>query len=315
MAFGTPGGNFLNHQAQEVIVQLGYIGLILLVYEGGLSVPLASLEANIGLSIGVALTGLAAPIGLSFVLQPLLGASPLQAFAAGAALCATSLGTTLTVLSTSGLANTRLGSVLSTAAMMDDVVGLVMVQAISNLGSSSGALDPVTVIRPVFVSLGFALLVPLLCRYGLRPLRRAVCDKSLPYKVRKMFASLEARFLLHSLILFSLTVAASYSGTSVLFTAYLSGAVVNWWDNESSQTPITAVPASPDSLASTIDRRATSRLSEEMSRPEEPSTQEGSPISADARVSPNDFSGISIYQACFMQPVERVLRPFFFVRT
>ena len=36
--------------------------------------------------------------GLLGQVQPLLGATPVQAFAAGAALCSTSLGTTFTVL-------------------------------------------------------------------------------------------------------------------------------------------------------------------------------------------------------------------------
>src|SRR5690606_22552511 len=146
--------------------------------------------------------------------------TPLQAFAAGAALCPTSLGTTFTLLSTSGLAESRLGSVLSTAAMMDDVVGLVMVQVISNLGSTSGSLDPLLVVRPILVSLAFAVLVPLLCRYAVRPFRRAARGTGFAQLVGQLFANRRARFLLHSLFLFGLVAAASYSGTSVLFTAY-----------------------------------------------------------------------------------------------
>jgi hypothetical protein len=34
IAWGVPGANWLNNSLQEVIVQLGYLGLILLVYEG-----------------------------------------------------------------------------------------------------------------------------------------------------------------------------------------------------------------------------------------------------------------------------------------
>lgn len=39
-AFGTPGTNWLGAAAEEVIVQLGYLGLLLLVYEGMLSSPM-----------------------------------------------------------------------------------------------------------------------------------------------------------------------------------------------------------------------------------------------------------------------------------
>lgn len=36
IAFGTPGGNLLSKDAETVIVHLGYLGLLLLVYEGHL---------------------------------------------------------------------------------------------------------------------------------------------------------------------------------------------------------------------------------------------------------------------------------------
>lgn len=34
VAFGTPGGQWLDQNTEAAIVQLGYLGLILLVYEG-----------------------------------------------------------------------------------------------------------------------------------------------------------------------------------------------------------------------------------------------------------------------------------------
>lgn len=92
-----------------------------------MSTSFAAAKAHIALSSGVATTGMCLPIAFSFSLLKLANATPLQAFAASAALCFTSFGTTFTVLSTSGLTITRLGTVLTTAAMLDDVVGLTMV--------------------------------------------------------------------------------------------------------------------------------------------------------------------------------------------
>ncbi|KAF2670381.1 hypothetical protein BT63DRAFT_236793 [Microthyrium microscopicum] len=328
IAFGKPGGNFLNESTQQAIVQLGYIGLILLIYEGGLSVCMRSVWANLGLSTGVALTGIAAPIALSFVLQPLLNATPLQAFAAGASLCSTSLGTTFAVLNATGLAKTRLASVLSTAAMMDDVVGLVMVQIISNLGSSSGPLDPAVVVRPIAVSVGFVILVPLVCHYAIRPIRRSVGDKSLVDKIRKLFATSRARFVLHSVFLFGMTAAAGHSGTSVLFTAYLSGAVINWWDTESTPRPSSSI-VSPEAIDNTdmvakVDQTAQmqeDQIIRDASKPED--TKEESPHRHKAAVSAiapkkevpiycDELSGQKIYAVYFYAPVERIFKPFFF---
>lgn len=43
VAFGTPGGNILGREVEDVVVQLGYLGLILLVYEGEFIVLFTSL--------------------------------------------------------------------------------------------------------------------------------------------------------------------------------------------------------------------------------------------------------------------------------
>jgi Kef-type K+ transport system membrane component KefB len=305
IAFGAPGGNILSLEAQQVIVQLGYIGFILLVHEGGLSVSLESLKTNLWLSIGVAFTGIAVPIGLSFVLQPLLDATPLQAFAAGAALCSTSLGTIFTVLQASGLASTRLGAVLSTAAMIDDVVGLVMVQVVTNVGASTNTFEPVTVCRPIGVSFAFALLVPLVCRYIIRPLHTYLRKASSMERLRASLVNPEARFLLHSLILFGFTAAASYSGTSVLFTAYLCGVVISWWDHISLPTP-DAVSLQPnDTVLNNLSKKSPPK-GKKVSNP-------SSQVSSTVKSMSEGLSGVSIYRVYLMQPVNRILRPFFFV--
>jgi len=141
-AWGVPGAGWLSLDFQRVVSDLGYLGLILVVYAGGLETDVGALRKNLVLSVAVAVTGVAVPIALSFALLvsagPFLGmsggASSLQAFAAGAALCSTSLGTTFSVLQASGLSRTRLGAVLASAAMLDDVVGLIMVRIITGLG-------------------------------------------------------------------------------------------------------------------------------------------------------------------------------------
>ena len=229
VAWGDPGGQWLSVATQEAFVQLGYLGLILIVYEGGLSTNYQTLKANLCLSVVVALTGIATPIGMSFILMRLVDANPLQAFAAGAALCSTSLGTTFIVLKNSGLTTSRLGVVLTSAAMLDDIVGLVMVQIISNLGDSDSTFHAVTVVRPIGVSIAFAVVTPLLCAFVVKPIAN-----KLPYlkphtiKVSKQ----QIAFLLQTMILIGFVVASSYAGTSNLFAAYLAGVCTSWYGSD-----------------------------------------------------------------------------------
>ena len=107
----------------ETFLYLGYIGLILIIFEGGLSTRLDLLKANFTLSICGAATGVLCPIGFSYLLLYL-------GFGYGAALSATSLGTTFAVISSASkdvdLSQTKVGAVLVSAAVIDDVTGLVM---------------------------------------------------------------------------------------------------------------------------------------------------------------------------------------------
>ncbi|KAK7607473.1 Sodium/hydrogen exchanger family-domain-containing protein [Phyllosticta paracitricarpa] len=306
VAWGTPGAKWLDEKTEEVIVQLGYLGLILLVYEGGLSTSFASLKANLLLSIAVAITGIGLPIGLSFILQDLVGATPLQAFAAGAALCSTSLGTTFTVLSTSGLTKSRLGVVLTSAAMMDDVVGLVMVQVISNLGGSAVSFEATTVIRPVFVSLAFAVLTPLICYFIVKP-----CTLSLnKYReanpngtLQKIFSQQHAPFAIHTLLLFALVAGGTYAGTSNLFTAYIAGACISWWDTELAHQPVENCIQN-----ATKKRKEPSALAD----PRQIDSQSIAGAKSVHSATPSHIPGAAVYERLYQQAVERILKPLFF---
>ncbi|KAF2012618.1 Sodium/hydrogen exchanger [Aaosphaeria arxii CBS 175.79] len=334
IAWGTPGFKLLGLEVEEVIVQLGYLGLLLLVYEGGLSTSFTSLKANFLLSSAVAITGISVPMALSFSLQGLIGATPLQAFAAGAALCSTSLGTTFTVLGSSGLSSSRLGVVLTSAAMMDDVVGLVMVQVISNLGG--GDIGAITVVRPILVSLAFAVVVPLACRFLVAPGNKALNkyrESHSTSKLNHMLGQRHTAFIVHTLVLIGMVTGATYAGTSGLFAAYIAGAVISWWDSELPHPS----PAGQSNKLENANEKAKSRptttaqcstsqgviadqsnTTNEASTPTQAQEQQNSssrpqPKPKEPTTAPrNDTTGTAIYERYYHQPVSKILQPFFF---
>ncbi|KAG8629259.1 hypothetical protein KVT40_003124 [Elsinoe batatas] len=297
--YGQTGAKWLDLDLQVLIQTLGYLGLVLIVYEGGLSTSIATLKSNLYLSVLVAITGVAVPMGLSFSLMAILPIGPLQAFAAGAALCATSLGTTFTVLSTSGLSETKLGVMLSSAAMIDDVVGLVMIQVIENLGSATGGgFSATTIIRPVFVSLGLAIVVPIICSWVLMPGRRLLRSWSAGTAMERTLKLRETAFVTHTLLLIGLSVGAYYAGTSILFAAYLAGAVVSWWD---------ALPAVPTTEKDAV--RASSSGPELQRRDSSSLPQSSTTISHEE---PPENTGMAVYHHYYHPAIQRILRPFFF---
>ncbi|KAI1502118.1 Sodium/hydrogen exchanger family-domain-containing protein [Biscogniauxia marginata] len=338
-AWGTPGAGWLEDGAlQDAVVRVGYLGLVLVVYEGGLSTSISTMKANLALSTCVALTGIAAPIALSFLLGPVaFGATPIQCFAAGAALCSTSLGTTFTVLKTSGLSPTRLGAVLTAAAMMDDVAGLVMLQIVaSSLNGNGGAgITPATVLRPVLVSLAFAVGIPITCRYVLRPAMRFLDERGRSQKkdegrVRSLLKTKQAALVTHTVLLVAFIAAASWAGASVLLAAYITGLLVTWWDSEKSTKRKQEPPASVRAAASESEGTTTPTTQQDQPNDKQNSIYDAAcepqlrsdtfstdiSISTPAVVTPGHqrsrFSGLHIYDMYYAQIVNRVLKPFFF---
>ncbi|RHZ52282.1 cation:proton antiporter [Aspergillus thermomutatus] len=318
MAWGVPGANWLELDVQKTIQQLGYLGLLLLVYEGGLSTSFSQLKSNFVLSSVVAITGASVPMALSFVLMRLVSATPLQAFAAGASLCSTSIGTTFTILSTTGLAKTRLGVVLGSAAMMDDVAGLVMVQIISNLGGASqqSSFDPVVVIRPILVAFGFALGLLLICRFVVAVVVRTLQTHEI--RSPAWMRSLNGAFVGHMLYLIGLVTGAQYAGTSGLFAAYLAGASISWLDEmlaTNEKQPKTEIPANdqrehrPESIE--MQTRLTRDASNtQRSHREAESTE--TPAPTERTMHFERPTGELTFETFCKEPLKRILSPLFF---
>jgi Kef-type K+ transport system membrane component KefB len=213
-----------------VFIDLGYIALLLLVYEAGLGTDLQLLYHNLPLSILAALTGILLPFALSFGLltSPAYRYTTMQAFAAGASLSSTSLGTTLALL-TPDLRKTRTGCVLMCAALADDIVGLVIAGIIPGLvdnTSNGGKVHWTIIVRPILVSVAFAVVTPLLA-WGFRKMTKYDCSRIGRSWIPQLnHPNVQLIILLLTLIAF--VTATKYAGTSVLFGAYLAGLSIGW---------------------------------------------------------------------------------------
>ncbi|KAB8272450.1 Sodium/hydrogen exchanger family-domain-containing protein [Aspergillus minisclerotigenes] len=307
--WGTPGAKWLTRDMETVIQQLGYLGLIMLVYEGGLSTSLPSLKANLLLSLAVAITGICAPIGLSFILTELVSATPLQAFSAGAALSATSLGTTFTILSTTDLIKTRLGTVTTGAAMLDDVVGLVLVQIITNLGGSSDSFSAVTVIRPVFVSIGFGVGVWLLCLLGLRPALRVLLAHK--HRFPAFTGTVQFCFLVNTCLLVGMVAGATYAGTSSLFAAYLAGVMTSWMDDFFKENSA-AGDAGNGNVSTEPGTENTSQEEDSTSQEKDSNQNDQTTRQQTTNAKHEAPTGSMVYEKYYHEPVTRILVPLFF---
>ncbi|OCH84520.1 hypothetical protein OBBRIDRAFT_829433 [Obba rivulosa] len=313
--YGSPLGGMLALEWEATFGLLGYLGLVCIVFEGGLSTNLSHLFSNLPLSCLCAMTGVACPIALSFaLLQAAFGYSPLEAFAAGAALSSTSLGTTFAALSSvsrqegafvgakgtideamegetfgstaphaafipetlrsagasrdsilpessshthkpakPSLQQSRIGTVLISAAMIDDVIGLVIsaiIPAISSEGSLSGHPSLAwRVIKPILSSTLIAAISPPVARFILRPTfwyRRygelwcAPRTRRQPDSAQTLSRTLiraqawseaQADFVKVTLMVFvasAYIAIAYYTDSSMLFGAYIAGITLTY---------------------------------------------------------------------------------------
>ncbi|MBV8883142.1 MAG: cation:proton antiporter [Chroococcidiopsidaceae cyanobacterium CP_BM_RX_35] len=125
----------------EVLTVLAELGAIVLLFEIGLESNLRELLA-VGPQAGiVAIVGVATPFGAGTIgLMTLFGVPAVPAIFTGAALTATSIGITSRVLSELQRLNTREGQIILGAAVLDDVLGIIVLAVVASL-AKTGEVD------------------------------------------------------------------------------------------------------------------------------------------------------------------------------
>jgi Kef-type K+ transport system membrane component KefB len=121
----------------EIISILAELGVIILLFEIGLESDLKELQ-KVGYQAAiVAVVGVVAPFALGTLgLMAIFHVAALPAIFAGAALTATSIGITSKVLSELGQLRSREGQIIVGAAVMDDVLGIIVLAVVASLAKT-----------------------------------------------------------------------------------------------------------------------------------------------------------------------------------
>jgi Kef-type K+ transport system membrane component KefB len=119
---------------QPVIQVLSELGVIVLLFEIGLSTDLRSMTRVLGAATTVALVGVVLPLVLGYAaVVGILGLEKIPALVCAAALTATSVGISARVLSDIGQLESREGQVVLGAAVLDDIVGLIVLSVVTGI--------------------------------------------------------------------------------------------------------------------------------------------------------------------------------------
>ena len=140
----------------DALMMVGEFGLVLMVLEAGVEVDLASLSLVGARGVQVAFFGSLVPLAIGATLAKLVfDMSAKTCLAVGACLAPTSMGISLKVLQDGGVLGTPTGQLIIAAAVMDDVIALVLLSELEALKNPT----PVNFVVPIASSSRFIVLV------------------------------------------------------------------------------------------------------------------------------------------------------------
>ena len=208
-------------QPSEVTTALAELGVMFLLFNVGLEVKPRELFEVGGTAITVAVLGVVLPFFAGGLLALAWGYSSLESFFVGAALVATSVGITARVLQGLGHLQTRMARVILGAAVIDDILALIVLALVSGLaGGSVHYAQLVATAGLAFGFTGFLVFV------GLRAIRRLV-----PL-VHRLHLE-HAMFIFGLLLLLGLSYLANHIGIAAIIGAFMAGLLLADYSRES----------------------------------------------------------------------------------
>jgi Kef-type K+ transport system membrane component KefB len=206
------GASVLNWVEPGQITQFSDLGVMFLLFRVGLEVKASDLFQVGRVASLVALLGVLLPFAMGYAIYIYTGSNQIEALFVGAAMVATSVGITAQVLAAKGLLNVRASRIILAAAVIDDILGLIVLAIVSSM--ARGTFDVLQLTTTAGLSIGFTLFV---LSFGSRTMGRV-----LPGIDRRLRGG-ESQFSLAMILLFALAVFASYAGVAAIIGAFLAG--------------------------------------------------------------------------------------------
>jgi Kef-type K+ transport system membrane component KefB len=229
------GAGWLPHEFAKPLEAVGAVGLMLMLFDGGVNMDIPVLKKMGVQATAVALSGVVFPMLMAWAMFSALGFGVMEGLACGSALASTGIGFTLSLMKDMGILATPLGQLVCAAAMIDDVSSMVLLAILKGATSlvETGEVNAFDMIKPVIASLGLfvgsIIVRVLLCRYmsggdeGDKDVEKAEQQEaeSVPY--------LHERILLVISASIGLALIADKVGSTHLLGCFLAGVIATSW--------------------------------------------------------------------------------------
>ena len=199
----------------EILAELGVVFLIFLV---GLETPFDEMRKVGGTSLVVAILGVIVPFAAGFGIMWWLGSPTIEGLFLGAALVATSVGITARVLNEMGVLGRKEARIILGAAVIDDVLGLLVLTVVQALGAGGG----VEVREILFIIAQALAFVGILMFFGGRVARRIFSDRN-PLAERYEWANPHTLFGIAIAVCLGLSAVAAAIGLAAIIGAFVAG--------------------------------------------------------------------------------------------
>jgi len=208
-------------QPGETLDALAEIGVIFLLFTVGLETRPSDIFKVGRTATLVAVLGVAVPFVAGWGLLSLWpGHSWIEASFLGAAMVATSVGISARVLSGMGLISTEASRIILAAAVIDDVIGLLVLAIVTGL--AKGGLSYIHIGILATLAVGFTLLVVVFGTHAVKKVR---------HPIRKM--KIDHSLLMFAVVLcFGLAAIANLIGIAGLVGAFLAGVALSETNDE-----------------------------------------------------------------------------------
>lgn len=195
-----------------ILTDLSELGVLFLLFHVGLEVKSSELLKVGGTAFVVAISGVIVPMAMGYLIMIAWGFAWIESMFVGAALVATSVGITAQVLSAKGMLHEKSSQIILAAAVIDDVLGLIVLAIVSSMAKGQFRVADValTALLPI-------IFMIVLAKWGSRAVNHAI-----PALQARLRAS-ESQFHLAIVLLFGLSVISLYTGVAAIVGAFLAG--------------------------------------------------------------------------------------------
>lgn len=168
-----PNQTILTDDILEGLEFLSKIGVVLIMFEAGIETDIGQIKTCGIPAIVITILGVLVPMGLGFLVSFLcLDGNLWSHLFYGTILTATSVSVTVAALKELGKLNTKVGTSIVSAAILDDILGVIILSLVVSLSGNTGGTDILFVVLRMLGFFAFSFLVGFLLRLLFRWLEK-----------------------------------------------------------------------------------------------------------------------------------------------